>query len=695
MSRFRNRHSSFLCIVLGAISFVLAATSFVLSRNFFDPATFGLRASDSLADPGVSAYAADLVANEIVRRRPDLIAFRPVVVSAAQTVVSTKAFRAVVERAAARANQAVFSEGSQSLLLSLPDLDILVREALGHADPALAARLPRSLDATIAGIARGNAAAIVLRLARTAGRLAWMTPLLFALALSLYLAGLRLAPDRRRGAARCGIGLLSAGLVLAGLVALNPVAGLWISDEKQLAFVRGLWRVYLGDLARWGFLYAGLGVLVASGASSLLDRFDFSEQLARAARRLTTAPATPALRAVRGLALFLVGGLLFFYPALALNAVTAVLGVGIAYLGSRELFAQFRETLEAAESRPAESRRRAAIPIAVLVILLGAAWVLWRNPVASPVRAWRPVACNGFPELCDRSVDEVVFAGAHNAMSNQDAAGWMFPHHQAGMDQMLRDGVRAFLVDVHYGFETGSRVKTDMRLEPTADKIKQAVGEEAFAAAMRIRDRLVGVDESKRGLYFCHGFCELGAYPVAPALRRMRDFLVAHPDEVVLFIVEDTVTPEDLAGEFDKAGFADLIYTGPTTPRWPILRELIESGRRVVLFTESGKPGVPWLRPAFESFRETPYSFHKVEEFSCRANRGGDSAPLFLMNHWIETTPTPKPSNAEIVNASTFLLGRARLCAAERRHLPNIIAVDFYATGDVVAVVNELNGVSP
>ena len=207
---------------------------------------------------------------------------------------------------------------------------------------------------------------------------------------------------------------------------------------------------------------------------------------------------------------------------------------------------------------------------------------------------------------------------------------------------------------------------------------------------MRIRDRLVGVDESKRGLYFCHGFCELGAYPVAPALRRMRDFLVANPDEVVLVIVEDTVSPSDLAAEFDKAGFSDLVYTGPTTPRWPTLRDLIESGRRVVLFTESGKPGVPWLRPAFESFRETPYSFHKVEDFSCRANRGGDAAPLFLMNHWIETTPTPKPSNAEIVNESSFLLGRARLCAAERRHLPNVIAVDFYSTGDLVAVVNEL-----
>jgi hypothetical protein len=211
---------------------------------------------------------------------------------------------------------------------------------------------------------------------------------------------------------------------------------------------------------------------------------------------------------------------------------------------------------------------------------------------------------------------------------------------------------------------------------------------------MRIRDRLVGVDESHRGLYFCHGFCELGAYPVVPALREIRDFMVAHPDEVIIIIVEDTVTAQDLASAFDKAGFADLVFTAPASPQWPTLRQLIETGRRVVVFTESGRPGVPWLRPAFAAFRETPYTFHKVEDFSCRANRGGDAGQLLQVNHWIDTTPTPKPSNAAVVNAYEFLLARAEQCAAERRHLPNLIAVDFYQTGDLLAVVNKLNRVA-
>jgi hypothetical protein len=98
------------------------------------------------------------------------------------------------------------------------------------------------------------------------------------------------------------------------------------------------------------------------------------------------------------------------------------------------------------------------------------------------------------------------------------------------------------------------------------------------------------------------------------------------------------------------------------------------------------------MHPAFETIQETPYTFHTPAEFSCVANRGGTAGSLFQINHWIETTPMPKPSNAAVVNAYDSLLGRARECEKERRKLPNIIAVDFYRTGDLFRVVNTLNG---
>jgi len=245
---------------------------------------------------------------------------------------------------------------------------------------------------------------------------------------------------------------------------------------------------------------------------------------------------------------------------------------------------------------------------------------------------------------------------------------------------------------VHYGIPVEGRVKTDLSSDPgLMGKVEKAIGKEAVDAAMRIRDRLVGKEEGPRDLYLCHGLCELGATPFVTTLRQIHEFMVENPDEVLVFVIEDYVPPQDLAATFAKSGLDSLVFRGAVAPPWPTLREMVDLRQRVVVFTESGRPGVPWIHPAFEGMQETPYSFHGPSELSCVPNRGGTSGSLFLMNNWIETTPAPKPSNAAIVNGYDALLARARQCQAERGRRPNVIAVDFYRTGDLFRVARALN----
>ena len=47
-------------------------------RNLFDARVFGQRAERSLADPGVANYVSTLVADAVIKSRPDLIAVRPI-----------------------------------------------------------------------------------------------------------------------------------------------------------------------------------------------------------------------------------------------------------------------------------------------------------------------------------------------------------------------------------------------------------------------------------------------------------------------------------------------------------------------------------------------------------------------------------------------------------------------------------------
>lgn len=334
----------------------------------------------------------------------------------------------------------------------------------------------------------------------------------------------------------------------------------------------------------------------------------------------------------------------------------------------------------------------ALLAVIAMALLAGTAWLLFRSPDAPPTTQ-RVTAFNGSPALGDRTLDQVVFPTTHNSMGGADVPGWMFPNQSAGIPSQLENGIRGFLIDAYYGVPAGDFVKTEMEEEEAAmAKYAAEVGAEGMEAATRIRDRLTGKESGEHDVYMCHGFCELGALQLVPVLREVRDFLVANPGEVLVFVIQDEgVTPQDSERCFRESGLIDFVYRGPARRPWPTLREMVTADERVLVTMENVSEGMAWLHPAFGVLQETPYGFHDSSEFSNRPNRGGTGGSLLLMNHWIESTPMPKPSNAEIVNARDALLSRITAFQRQRGRVPNLVAVDFYRAGDLVSVVRELN----
>jgi hypothetical protein len=230
------------------------------------------------------------------------------------------------------------------------------------------------------------------------------------------------------------------------------------------------------------------------------------------------------------------------------------------------------------------------------------------------------------------------------------------------------------------------------------------IGQEAFDAALRVRDRLVTGGDGEHQIYLCHRFCELGAVPLDQALGQIRDFVVSHPNQVLVIVNEDYVSPKDFVAAVEKSGLDEYAYSGRIGPFRPTLGEMISSGHRVVLMAEHDAGDVaPWYRDGYRDvLQETPYSFKRVSELTdpatlaktCKPNRGSSDNPLFLLNHWIDTSPAPKPSNAAQVNDYKALLARAQKCERLRHQVPNLVAVDFYATGDLMKVIDKLNEVS-
>ena len=119
---------------------------------------------------------------------------------------------------------------------------------------------------------------------------------------------------------------------------------------------------------------------------------------------------------------------------------------------------------------------------------------------------------------------------------------------------------------------------------------------------------------------------------------------------------------------------------------------MIDSGQRLVVMAEEEGPPPSWYQHVWDITMETPYTFINYDDFSCDANRGPEDAPFFLLNHWIQRG-APNRVDAAIVNEYDFLLDRAQQCATERGKIPNFVAINFYQNGDVMDVVNTLNGV--
>ncbi|HEY6546852.1 MAG TPA: hypothetical protein VI589_03065, partial [Vicinamibacteria bacterium] len=550
---------------------------------------------------------------------------------------------------------------------------------------------------------------VLLQLVQQGRRLARFAWASMAAGLLLLVLGVLLERDRQRGLLLASYDLVGAGLFVALLLPLGRAAlGLLAGGPLERAAAAGFYDAFAGGLRAWALGLVGIGLVFGAAAHSLLEDVGVVEVLRRLGHLLDHPPGGVPGRLVRALGLLCFGTLAVARPQTALDALMLLGGAGIAFLGLLELFRLVqsgflhgRAPLAEPVAGPAASGdsraglRRVVLVLAVAGVLAAAvAWMAWPEAAPPPV-AGAADTCNGDAALCDRRVDQVVFPGAHNAMSSADVDRWMFPQQERGVASMLADGVRALLVDVHYGRPVlGSEtVKTDLGAEQgSRAKMEEAVGAEGLAAAMRIRDRLTGREEGAQGLYLCHGFCELGALPLVPWLSTLRDFLAANPGDVLVLVIEDYIAPGELAAAFKESGLDTLVFRGPAAPPWPTLRELADSRQRVLVFTETGTPGVPWIQPAFEAIQETPYRFRKPADFSCAAHRGGTAGSLFQINHWIDTTPDPKPSNAAIVNAYDFLLARARQCEAERKKLPNVVAVDFYRTGALLRVVRTLNG---
>jgi hypothetical protein len=693
-------------VVVASAAIVLALLVGYVRRAAVDSGQFANRATAALDDDALRSVIAQRVTDElIIRNESDLIAARPLIESIVSSVVGGRAFQQAFRAGVRDVHRAVFDHDQHTLTLTVSDIGTIVAAGLEVVRPKLAKQVRATARVELVHRDIGSATAKAARIADAIKLLTWV---LIAVALAASAGAIAMAADRRRAIVQLGVGtgvgafVLLVALAVAHSIVIHSVSG---SDARDAA--DAVWDAFLADLTRAAWILAGIGAVVAAAAASLIRPVDLELPLRQAAAVVVRDPVRRRYRVLRGVTLIAVGLLLVLDRGLVLQILFTVAGLCLVFAGVSALLELVYRPPGKGEERPdlvpGSARTYVAIGLAGLLIVAAAGAFVSTGGTSAAAPAG--TGCDGHVELCDRPLDQVALPATHNSMS-VPLPGWFAALQERPIAEQLRDGIRGLLIDTHYAdhlpngrLRTAETDTAKLRRDAVADGVSPA----AIDAAVRTRDRLGFQGKGERGMYLCHSFCELGGTPLASVLTDLHDFLVANPDEVVVVINQDYVTPEDFVGAVRRAGLDELAYRGPTGQgQWPTLRRMIATNQRVVFLAEYHAGAAPWYHQAYEAItKETPYAFSKPAQLtdpaqrarSCRANRGPEDAPLFLVNHWITTDPLTRPSIAAAVNAYAPLLARLKTCREQRHHIPNLVAVNFYLEGDVFRAVDALNGV--
>lgn len=699
MNRLSPRVRRVLSVVLAALAALSLSVALIgawVQSTLFDASTLSRRSVHALDSEAVRHEVAVQLTDQLVKSgNRQVIAFRPAAQLTVEALVDSDAFKSLFATAVRRTHASLLA-GTGAKGLDLSDTLQLLASGLSLNSQA------KSLDS---GAPKGGSFSDTVSAVADLPFWDWRQMLVniegaaVVLSLACGVGSILVAYNRRKGVVRVGVAAVAGGgLAFLAILVGTRYAQQMVNDaDLRRAVGDAIWAV-TADLRARAVAFALMGVVVAAAAAPN-ERFAPDQLRSGALDRYQQIRASAWGTVALAVALVVVGLMVITWPLAASEIVMWMLGLGMVFTAARLTvgLAQ-RVGLPADDGQPAKrSWWGWGIAVVGVVAIAGLfSYVSVSSARASAEGAYART-CMGSEALCDRRLDQITLAGAHNAMSSPAYKGWLFAEQIESIGGQLNKGVRVLLIDAHYGRQSTVKVPgSNVNLTVTDIAAEFAVPDaEVPDAALKAKAEALAADASKvgsspRGVYLCHNYCELGAVKMADELGAVRRFLQTNPDQVVMIVVQDAVSSKDVVKVVTEAGLLDHVARFTPGAPLPTLGELVDNDTRLVMFAERGDGDAPdWYPRAYEWFEETPYKFDQISEFNCEPNRGDAGNPLFLMNHWVGRSP-PDPKLAKKANASAVLGVRVRECVSQRGRVPNVIAADFATTGDIVATAQQL-----
>ncbi|KAL0068065.1 hypothetical protein AAF712_004969 [Marasmius tenuissimus] len=298
----------------------------------------------------------------------------------------------------------------------------------------------------------------------------------------------------------------------------------------------------------------------------------------------------------------------------------------------------------------------------------------------------RATVCNGRAELCNRGYGEVTFLGAHNSFAASQSIFALARNQELNVVAQLNN----------FGTLHGI---------PRPGKMDNFV---SAILVRRVSSQLSPVSRFQSAIEQDCILFDGGL--VVDYLKKVKTFLDENPNEVLtlLFTNPDGASIRGVwKPAFDQSGIAPLAYVPPHQPmkrsEWPTLGQLIDSGKRVIVFLDSGADngGVDFILPEFKMIWEPPFS-STDPNFPCRVDRteGPLSAVdhMYMLNHnlnvqVVDGVLVSDRTRAPTTNSVNSIIADANGCRKlVNNQAPNFVMLDFVNVGEGKRAVDQLNG---
>jgi hypothetical protein len=695
-----GRWTARLLSLLGIALIILSLTGWWLTTRVLDDEGFGDVAAKTVQQQAVRDYIGDQATLQLARSNKLITAARPVVAKAIAQALDTPAVLAAVHAFAAGAHHQIFQISDTALSdAAAGNAAATIKSTLQAVDPRLADKLPDNVLNATTNISQNR---IVDAAARASTWVPWLYVPFGILGVALLLLVLAKAEEPVRATRFIGFTMALAGALPIGLGIATPLFAYLgaNADPGRGPAVAAFIKVLLGRLVGAGWAMSILGLLLAFAPGS--DGATIGTRTARVHSWLGWARSRPAWQlAGAGLAVA-VAALLITRPNDLFYWVGLILAAGACYVAFVVILGILRVIVPGRRVRPIRKRQIGSVTVGMLacIALTTTATATAVEITNRPGRANpKSDGCNGSIEVCFEPLNQVVFAASHNSMSSS-AYNFFGAEHTVSIPEQLNLGARALLIDAYYGYKENGIVRTNLAGGANRADIQNEFGTDAVKELNRLGALTGTADTSgkKNDVYLCHDYCELGAVKASTVFSQINDFLNRNVTDVLILDIEDYVQPADLEKALKAGHLWNRVYTPNLTKPLPTMLDLVnpiggtvERQQRVIVTSENYAHRVPWLLGSYDLMQETPYTFTAINQFNCKPNRGYSTNPMLLVNHWLRPNGPPDPAEAADVNSLQTLTARMQQCAEARGRLPNILAVDFFAIGSTVKVVDNYN----